>query len=166
MDELLEKLVVLLEQETLFWESLDLLLQRKKKAVINAEIEAVNRITREVEILKQKIGQAEDRRREMLRQVALAMNCSPDELSLKKLSEIVQEPHALRLAECRSKFLITVERIRVINNSIHSLLSHAIQMVGMSFSVLSGMMTPHTVYGDTGAEMRGDQSGRVLSQNI
>ena len=166
MNHLLEKLLTILEEETLGWESVDRLLRRKKTAVISADVATVERTSREMEMLTRQLEGMEGHRRKVVEDLASALGYSSADLNLNRISALVDEPYGLKLARCRLRMLQLLEGIQILNESVRALISHAIQMVGISFSVLNNMMTPHTVYGGGGTAIRGNQSGRLLSQNI
>ncbi len=166
MDHLLEQFIILLEEETVLLESLYALLVEKKKAVIEARADELNRVGGEINLVQVKIRQAEMQRQEVFARIARSLDCLPDDLSLEKLSLIVPEPHGTRLKQCRSAVLNIAGRIQEINDSIRALLSHTLQLVATSFNALSGMTAPHTVYGNSGMAERNNHSGRILSRNV
>lgn len=166
MENFLEQLVGLIEKETVLCESLLAMLQRKKAAIVDGQMEQLGGLGLEIERLQNRIGQAEEMRLEMIARACRHLNCEPAELNLRHLSQMAPSHQASRLDECRGKLLSTFHRIKAINRDIRSLLSHGIELVGMSMNVLCGMMVPHYVYGNSGAAVNGAQSGRIVSQTI
>jgi flagellar biosynthesis/type III secretory pathway chaperone len=166
MNRQLEQLVFAIESETTLLEDMHTLLQEKKKAVVGARIDMLDRLGEKCHTLKDQIRQAEWHRRTLFSDIARRLDCHPDQLSLKKLALAVKEPHASRLLECRDAVLDVTERVRGLNGAIRSLLSHSMQLVAGSINVLSSMTAAPTVYGDRGMTQGNHQSGRLLSRNV
>lgn len=166
MENFLENLILLLDQETALLENLLHSLERKKKAIIEAKVELLRNAGQEIEAVQVQISQVEQRRKELIAMAAQHMRCLPDALTLGSLSTMAPPHQASRLSRCREKLGATLGRIRALNGDLGNLLSHAIQLVGTSVNVLSGMVTPHFVYGHGGTATGGFQRGRLLSRTI
>ena len=166
MDSLLDNLILLMEQEILLWNSMNDLLVEKRKSVIDADVGRLEGLSQDIETLQIKIRHAENQRKEVFEKVALTLDCIPGDLNLKALSRLLPEAYAERIMRCRRGLVAIMGRIRNINAGIQELLTHAIHMVGASCNILSGIMSPHTVYGQTGVTENRNQIGRVLSQNV
>ena len=162
----MERLIALIEAETVLCESLHEALEKKKAAVIGAEVSRFGAIDSEIRQLQIDMGRIETQFREAFGQVALDLNCPADALTLEKLAKGLPMGQASRLKQCRVKFMHASRRVRDINRALRELLSHALGLVGMSIDALSGAMTPHFVYGQHGITEKGEQRGRMLSRNI
>ena len=166
MNERMERLIALIEAETDLCDSLHGALERKKAAVIGAEVSRFGAIDREIRQLQIDMGRIESQCREAFGQVARDLNCPADALTLEKLARGLPIGQASRLEQCRKQFMHAARRVRDINHALRELLAHALGLVGMSIHALSGAMTPHFVYGQKGIAESGGQKGRVLSRTL
>jgi flagellar biosynthesis/type III secretory pathway chaperone len=166
MDSLLNKLLGLLEEETDLYRSLLSILQKEKKAVVATRIEELNEVSKEKESLLLKIRILEEQRLRVQGRLADSLGYKPQDLTLTKLSQLVEEPHSIRLKICYSNLLTLIPSIREINHSNKSLLTHSLELVRGSLTLLSNFVASNAVYYRTGEMQIGSKSGNVLSGEV
>ena len=166
MELLLNDLLGLLEGEIGLYASMLLALQKEKKAIVDSNHEELNETSREKENLFLKIRILEEQRLSVLEKLARNLGHPAQDLTLSKLSQLVQEPQSTQLVGCHSTFLSLAQSIQEINLSNKALLTHSLDLVNGSLSLLSDLLSSNPVYYRTGKMEAGDQSGRLLSGKI
>ena len=166
MELLLNDLLGLLEGEIGLYASMLLALQKEKKAIVDSNHEELNETSREKENLFLKIRILEEQRLSVLEKLAQNLGQPAQDLTLNKLSQLVQEPQSTQLVGYHSKFLSLAQSIQEINLSNKALLTHSLDLVNGSLSLLSDLLSSSPVYYRTGKMEAGDQSGRLLSGKI
>ena len=166
MELLLNDLLGLLEGEIGLYASMLLALQKEKKAIVDSNHEELNETSREKENLFLKIRILEEQRLSVLEKLARNLGHPAQDLTLSKLSQLVQEPQSTQLVGCHSTFLSLAQSIQEINLSNKALLTHSLDLVNGSLSLLSDLLSSSPVYYRTGKMEAGDQSGRLLSGKI
>ena len=166
MDSLFNKFLCLLEDETGFYRSLLLVVQKENRAVVDLKLKELNEATKEKENLLLKIQILEEQRQHMLEIVADSIGCPIQGLTLSKLSQLVEEPYSTRLKDCQSNLLALTQSIQEVNNSNKFLLMHSLKLVRDSLSLLDNLVAPIPVYCQTGKTQINDQSGKVFSAQI
>ena len=166
MNSLLDGLLRLLEEETDLYRSLLSVLQKEKKAVVDSRLEELDEAGKEKEGLILKIRFLEEKRMRFQKRLGDSMGYEPEELTLTKLSQLVEEPYSIRLKICYSNLLGMIPSIQKINHSNRSLLTHSLELVKGSLSLLNNFVASNAVYYHTGEMQMRDGSGNVLSGKI
>ncbi len=166
MELLLNDLLSLLEGEIGLYASMLLALQKEKMAIVDSNHEDLNEASREKENLFLKIRILEEQRLSVLEKLARNLGQPAQDLTLSKLSQLVQEPQSTQLVDCHSKFLSLAQSIQEINLSNKTLLTHSLDLVKGSLSLLGDLLSYNPVYYRTGKMEAVGQSGRLLSGKI
>jgi flagellar biosynthesis/type III secretory pathway chaperone len=166
MELLLNDLLGLLEGEIGLYASMLLALQKEKKAIVDSNHEGLNETSREKENLFLKIRILEEQRLSVLEKLAQSLGQPSQGLTLSKLSQLVQEPQSTQLGDCHSTFLSLAQGIQEINLSNKALLTHSLDLVKGSLSLLSDLLSSNQVYYRTGKMEAGNQSGRLLCGKV
>jgi len=166
MELMLNDLLGLLEGEIDLYASMLLALQTEKKAIVDSNPTELNETSREKENLFLKIRILEEQRISLLEKLAQELGQPSQDLTLSKLSQLVQEPQATQLGECHSTFLSLAQSIQEINQSNKTLLTHSLDLLKGSLSLLSDLLSSNPVYYRTGKMEVSDQSGRLLSGKV
>ena len=166
MNMLFNKFLCLLEDETGFYQSLLLIVQKENRAVVDLKLKELNEVIKEKENLLLKIQILEEQRQRMLDRVADSIECPFQGLTLSKLSQLIEEPYSTLLNTCHSNLLSITQSIQEVNNSNKSLVMHSLKLVGSSLSLLDNLISPIPVYCRTGKTQINDKGGQVLSSQI
>ena len=102
----------------------------------------------------------------MLRKLADFLGQPEDALSLKKLSQMVEAPHASRLERCRTKLLSLIAKIQAANRQNRALFSHSLELVKGSMNLLNNLMISSPVYFRTGDIQQRHQTGKILHGEV
>ena len=166
MELLLNDLLGLLKGEIGLYDSMLLSLQMEKKAIVDSNPTELNKTSREKENLFLKIRILEEQRLSVLEKLAQDLGQPSQDLTLSKLSQLVPEPQSTQLVDCHSTFLSLAQSIQEINQSNKALLTHSLELVKGSLSLLNELLSSNPVYYRTGKMEVGDQSGRLLSGKV
>jgi flagellar biosynthesis/type III secretory pathway chaperone len=166
MELLLNELLGLLEGEIDLYGSLLLALQKEKRAVVDSNLDELIETNREKESLFLKIRILEEQRLTILEKLAENLGQLAQNLTLTKLSQLVEEPQSTQLADCHSRFLSLAQSIQEVNLSNKALLNHSLDLVRSSLTLLSDLMPSNPVYYKSGKMQAGDQGGRLVSGKI
>ena len=163
MDVLMNKLTRLLEGEIELLESLLMTLQDEKGAVLDSNMDTLNRATKEKENLILKIRILEEQRMHVMERIADALQKPVRSLTLAKLSQLVEIGYSERLDRCRSSIRALTQSIDDLNNTNRGLIHHSLDLVRGSLSLFAKITVPHPIYYRTGEIMKKNQTGNVLS---
>jgi flagellar biosynthesis/type III secretory pathway chaperone len=163
---LLTKLSGLLEQETELYQALLAAIDEEKRAVISSNLTQLNETTKVKENLLLKLRILDEQRSHLLRKLADLLGESKEALSLKKLSQMVEIPHASRLERCRMKLISLIANIQAANQRNRDLFSHSLELVKGSMNLLNNLMASSPVYFRTGNIQQRDQTGKILQGEV
>ena len=163
---LLTKLSGLLEQETELYQALLAAIDEEKRAVISSNLTKLNEITKIKENLLLKLRILDEQRSHLLRKLADLLGEPKEALSLKKLSQMVEIPHASRLERCRTKLISLIANIQEANQRNRDLFSHSLELVKGSMNLLNNLMASSPVYFRTGNIQQRDQTGKILHGEV
>ena len=166
MELLLNELLGLLGGEIGLYDSMLLALQKEKRAVVESNLDELMETNREKESLFLKIRILEEQRLTVIEKLAEDLGQSAQNLTLTKLSQLVEEPQSTQLADCHSRFLSLAQSIQEVNLSNKALLNHSLDLVRSSLTLLSDLMPSNPVYYKSGKMQAGDQSGRLVCGKI
>ena len=163
---LLNKFLGLLEQVSQLFQSLLTVIDKEKKAVIAANLEKLNEAGKVKDNLLLKLRILEEQRIHLLAKLADHLDQPVENLTLTKLSQLVEEPHAIRLRAFRSRLLALVTKIQEANEHSRALFSHSIDLVKGSVNLLNNLMTSSPVYFRSGSIQNRAHTGKILYGEI
>ena len=166
MNFLLNSLLSLLEEETGLYQSLLLVLQKEKDVFVKTELQALEQVTKNKENLIRELGKLEGQRMREMGKLAASLACPLQELTLKKLVQLIHDPYASRLKDCASNLTAVLQRVQQTNENNKTLFKHSIDLVKSSLALLQNLSTGHQVYHPSGEIQNGPLSGRIISGAI
>ncbi len=166
MKKLLDELISIFEKQIERHRLLLSILMDEKTSIIESNLTGLNNVNGEKEILILKIKNLEEKRLSLVVKIAEALGENHQNLNLKRLCEIIEEPHSTRLYNCRSKLISLTNDVRKSNEENKILLTQAVELVKGSFTLLDNLMSSNSVYYRTGEIGNKGQSGRVISGEI
>lgn len=166
MESLLTELLGLLEGEIDLYGSLLLALQKEKRAVVDSNLDELIETNREKESLFLKIRILEEHRITVLEKLAEDLGQLAQNLTLTKLSQLVDEPQSTQLTDCHSRFLSLAQSIQEVSLGNKALLNHSLDLVRSSLALLSDLIPSNPVYYKSGRMQTRDQGGRLVSGKI
>ncbi len=166
MDLLLNNFISLIEGENGLFQTLLSILQKEKKAVVISDLKEINETTKEKESLFLKIRILEEERSRMLIRLANHLGYRSRDLTMSKISQLIEEPYSSRLKYCYSNLLSLVQSIQEINHNNRSLITHSLELVRGSLALLNNLASSNVIYYRSGRMQHSDQSGMVVSNEI
>ena len=163
---LLTKLSGLLEQESELYQALLAAIDEEKQAVITSSLAQLSECTKVKENLLLKLRILDEQRSHLLRRLADLLGEPGETLSLKKLSQMVEAPHAARLERCRTRLVSLIANIQAANQRNRDLFSHSLDLVKGSMNLLNNLMASSPVYFRTGDIQQRDQTGKILHGEV
>ena len=163
---LLSKLSGILEQETDLYRALLAAIEDEKRAVIASNLVQLNETTKVKENLLLKLRILDEQRSNILRELAEALGETQESLSLRKLSQMVEAPHALRLERCRTRLISLIANIQAANHRNRDLFAHSLELVKGSMNLLNNLMASSPVYYRTGDIQHRGQTGKILHGEV
>ena len=163
MDVLVNQLTGLLEGEIELLEALLTTLQEEKGAVLDSDLNALNRAVKEKENLILKIRILEEQRMHLMERIAGVLQRPVQVLTLTQLSQVSESGASERLDRCASTIRALTQSIDDLNKTNRGLVQHSLDLVRGSLSLLDKLTVPHPIYHRTGEIMRNNHTGKVLS---
>jgi hypothetical protein len=161
-----DNLLELLDGEASLYRTLLPVLQGEKDAIIELNLGELGKAGKEKDEVLIKIRIIEEKRQLIIKDLAKSLGCSPHELTVTKLSELVEEPYAARFKSLCSDLLPLAKTIRDINGANKALIMHSAELVRNSFAFLNNLITDNAVYYRSGRMQQNDQGGKVLCGSI
>ncbi len=166
MNFILNNLLSLLEEEMGLYQSLLLVLQIEKDVFVKAELQALEKVTKNKENLLRELGKLETQRMRVMAKLAASLACPLQEFTLKKLVRLIHDPYASRLKNCASNLTAVLRRVQQTNENNKTLFKHSIDLVKSSLVLLQNLSTGHYVYHPSGELQNGTLNGRIISGAI
>lgn len=162
-DVLSDRLSGLLEGETELLESLLKTLQKERAAVVESDINTLNRATKEKENLILKIRILEEQRQHLMLRISRALNLGRSPLTLTQLINKLGAPHSIRLNQICSSIIALTQSIEELNTLNRGLLMHSLDLVRSSLLLFDQSAVSPPVYYRTGKVQTDAQTGKIVS---
>jgi len=156
----------LLEAETDIYRSLLGVLNRERDAVVDSRFEELNEASKEKENLLLQIRILEEQRIQITEKLAGMFECPTWDLTLSRLSALVEKEYAVQLDKYRTNMSVLIRDIENLNNQNRELVSHSLDLVNGSISILERLMASERIYHNTGQLQSRNYSGRVFSGEV
>jgi len=161
-----DNLLDLLEGEAGHYRALLSVIEGEKRAIVASNLGQLGNAGKEKEELFLKIQMLEEQRQILIEDLAKYLGCSPRDLTIGKLAELVKEPHSARFKSLCSDLLPLAKTIRDLNGANEVLLRHSIELIRSSFAFLNSLVATNPVYYRSGKMQQNDRSGKVLCASI
>ena len=164
MASLIEELIDTLNRENKEYEKLLELSKRKSAVIVSREIAALEKITDDEQTVVTTIGNLDNKRAQVTRDIADVINKDVETLKLSVLIELLsKQPEEQRaLSEIHDKLKTTVENVRMINESNRQLIDQSLEMVEFDLNMIRSMrQAPETNNYGRSAISTGEMLGSV-----
>jgi hypothetical protein len=166
MENMLKELILVLERQAELYRSLLDNLACEKKAVVSANLAAVNAARIQKEAILARIHDGDEKRKDGVKKISDHLGCPFQELTLTHLAQRVQAPFSLKLTQCAADIYSLVQDIQHENEMNKSLITHSLKLIRSSINLIVQLVTPPPVYFRTGKMYQGDVCGTVLSSSV
>lgn len=162
----LKKLIKLLEQATELYHLLRAVIEKEKDAVVGLNLKQLNEACKSKDNLLLKLRILEEQREQIMDKLAAELSRPPQDLTLTKLSQIVDESYARQLRERSTDLLALIETLQAASQHNKFLMSHSLELVRGSYNLLNNLMKANLVYVRSGNLQNNAQSGRLITHDI
>jgi flagellar biosynthesis/type III secretory pathway chaperone len=162
MEQLLKKLIGLLEHTMELYQSLLAVVQNEKNAVVGLDLQQLNEACKAKDNLLLKLRILEEQREQIMVRMADEIGCSPQGLTLTQLSLLVDESYARKLTDRSRDLLTLIQSLQDAMQQNKFLMSHSMQLIQGSYNLLSNLMAANPLYYRSGNVQKTDQTGKLL----
>jgi flagellar biosynthesis/type III secretory pathway chaperone len=166
MNLMLEQLLGLLDRETQLYRSMLDVIEGEKEAAVRSELNALNEAVAEKENLMAALRKIEEQRRGLMARLAEALGYPLKDLTLKKLSQLVDPPFAGRLQRAGTNLLSVLNQVQEANQRSKLLFEHSLDLLRGTFNLLNELLSANTVYYRTGNIHSSHSTGKCVSSDI
>ncbi|OQY45222.1 MAG: hypothetical protein B6240_09095 [Desulfobacteraceae bacterium 4572_87] len=160
------KLLALMEKQTQAYESLSAALGDEKERIVRIDLHGLAETGQRKEVLFRKIQGLEQDRINLMKDLSEMLKISRPDLTVGKLMAYAHGPHKDRLKKSRGALLDLSGKIQRMNHFNKLLIRHSLELVTGSYSFLSHLAAPDTVYHSSGGLRLRNRSGRFISDSI
>jgi flagellar biosynthesis/type III secretory pathway chaperone len=162
----LEKLLRLLAHATELYQSLHAVIEKEKDAVVGLNLQQLNEACKSKDNLLLKLRILEEQREKIMDKLAAEFACSPQNLTLNKLAQLVEESYAHQLRDRSTDLLALIETLQDASQHNKFLMSHSLELIRGSYNLLNNLATTNLVYYRSGNLQNNAQSGKLLTSDI
>ena len=166
MNLMLEQLLGLIDRETQLYQSVLAVIDREKEAAVRSELNALNEAAAEKENLMAVLRKFDEQRRGLMKRLAEALGYPLKDLTLKKLSQLGDEPFAGRLKRAGANLLCVLNQVQEANQRSKLLFEHSLDLLRGTFNLLNELLSANTVYYRTGNIHSSHSTGKCVSSDI
>ena len=166
MNSTLEQLIGLLKQESDLYRSLHGVLDQEIEAATRSDIHALNETGIEKETMLFEIQKKEAQRCQLVAGLAEKLGYAVQDLTLNRISQLVDEPFAGNLRQVSEDFLSVLSRVQSTNQRNKQIFEHSLELLRGSFNRLNELMTPNAVYYRSGNIQRTKSTGKCVCSEI
>ena len=162
MASLIENLINILEQESVEYETLLGLSMKKTPVIVSGDLQALQQITDEEQVVAGKITNLDNRRAEIMKDIANVTNKDVNTLKLVNLIQMLESrpSESRQLAEVHDKLKNIVGHVKRVNEQNGDLIKQSLEMIAFDMNLLQAMKAaPETANYNKGAYSAGDVIG-------
>lgn len=162
MASLIENLITILEQESSEYEQLLGLSMKKTPVIVAGDLEKLQQITDEEQIVVGRINHLDNKRNEVIKDIANVMNKDVNTLKLVNLIEMLESrpQESKRLAAVHDKLKEVVGNMKRVNEHNRELIANAMELVEFDMNMIQAMKSaPETANYNRGAYSAGNLMG-------
>ncbi len=160
------RLVALMEKQAQSYESMRSALCDEKERIINIDLKGLAETGQRKQSLLEKIERLEKDRINLMKDFSKILKISIQGLTVRKLMGYTRGYDKDRLNKSRQALLDLAGETRRMNQFNKLLISHSLELIVGSYSFLSHLAAPDTVYHRSGGLRVRHQSGKFISDSI
>lgn len=158
----MENLITVLDSICEEYENLLELSTKKKPAIISGDLEELSKITDEEQIVASRISNLDNKRREVIQDIANVVNRDVEDLILTNIIQMLEPRPAeqQKLAKVHDRLKSVVHKVRQINEQNRELILNALEMIEFDINMFQALKTaPETANYNKGAYSAGSVIG-------
>ncbi len=165
-NEILAQMLDILRRETELYQTMSGVMDKERDAALQSNLIALNEAGIEKENILVALGLLEKQRLDLLSDLADMLGSPSPELSLNRISQIVDEPFAGQLQQARLDLSTIVESVKDANQRNKQIFEHSRELIQGSYNLLSEMVTSNQIYYRTGAIQNTSSVGNCVCDEI
>jgi flagellar biosynthesis/type III secretory pathway chaperone len=158
----MENLITVLDSICEEYDNLLELSTKKKPAIISGNLEDLSKITDEEQIVASRISNLDNKRREVIQDIANVVNRDVEDLILTNIIQML-EPRPVeqqKLAKVHDRLKAVVHKVRQVNEQNKELILSALEMIEFDINMFQALKTaPETANYNKGAYSAGNVIG-------
>ncbi len=158
----MENLITVLDSICEEYDNLLDLSTKKKPAIISGNLEDLSKITDEEQIVASRISNLDNKRREVIQDIANVVNRDVEDLILTNIIQML-EPRPVeqqKLAKVHDRLKVVVHKVRQVNEQNKELILSALEMIEFDINMFQALKTaPETANYNKGAYSAGNVIG-------
>jgi flagellar biosynthesis/type III secretory pathway chaperone len=158
----MENLITVLDSICEEYDNLLELSTKKKPAIISGNLEDLSKITDEEQIVASRISNLDNKRREVIQDIANVVNRDVEDLILTNIIQML-EPRPVeqqKLAKVHDRLKAVVHKVRQVNEQNKELILSALEMIEFDINMFQALKTaPETANYNKGAYSAGSVIG-------
>ncbi len=158
----MENLITVLDSICEEYDNLLELSTKKKPAIISGNLEDLSKITDEEQIVASRINNLDNKRREVIQDIANVVNRDVEDLILTNIIQML-EPRPVeqqKLAKVHDRLKAVVHKVRQVNEQNKELILSALEMIEFDINMFQALKTaPETANYNKGAYSAGNVIG-------
>ncbi len=158
----MENLITVLDSICEEYDNLLELSTKKKPAIISGNLEDLSKITDEEQIVASRINHLDNKRREVIQDIANVVNRDVEDLILTNIIQML-EPRPVeqqKLAKVHDRLKAVVHKVRQVNEQNKELILSALEMIEFDINMFQALKTaPETANYNKGAYSAGNVIG-------
>jgi flagellar biosynthesis/type III secretory pathway chaperone len=162
----LEQLIDILRRETGLYQSLLTVIDKEKEAAVRSKLNALNEAGVEKENIMIELRHSDEQRRRLVRCLADELGYPFQDLTLKKLSQLVDEPLAGQLRQASTDLTTVLSRAQETNQRTKQLFEHSLELLRGAFNLLNELLSSNTIYYRTGNINSSNTTGKCVCSDI
>ena len=140
--------------------------QREREGVSAASLPTLLDITTQKETIVLELSIMEEGRQLILRRLAEQFGVATTDLTLAQLSQYAPEPFADAFQRCRADLLDLIHAVSQVNARNTVLLNSSLNAARTSLGLLSQLLEPAPIYGNSGHMGMSGAGGRLLHKQV
>jgi len=165
MEKIIEELIAIIAKEIEAFNKLLATLHEKQRAIVEGEIDRLNKTVQDESKLADKTKELEANRIERSQELALELSLDNLNPKLSEIIEKVEEKYAQRLSEQRELLRSLIEKIQNLNKNNQYLLNYSLKFIEKSMEALLNGDATVSFYREDGEIVKHKQS-KVLDHSI
>ncbi|MGB5106862.1 MAG: flagellar protein FlgN [Candidatus Zixiibacteriota bacterium] len=130
------RLISLIGEEVLIFETFLQYLNRQQEALVKNDLEGLQVVTRDQEILSQRTTAVEQERKALVAEISIGLERDQDDLTLTELTKLVSEPESNQIHALQSTLLNLHEQISTIKSRNDFLIRKSMEYINTTMTQL------------------------------
>jgi flagellar biosynthesis/type III secretory pathway chaperone len=167
MNELVDKLIDLLQEEEALFHTLATILEKEKLALLSSDVAMLSEITKKKENEVFKFRLLEEKRETTVNLIAKRLGLNANAVSLPMIADKMSSAYSKILMNLSKNLEQFLQSVKTMNQNNKKLVEHSLGLVKDSLSLLDNLLSSSPVYHQNGRFNQSNmQTGRLICNTI